>query len=80
MRLDRADHDVDALGDEVARDLEHPVGLPDAGREAEEDLEPRPPLGRLLRDHPREHTLGIGSVGRMGRRHGRGPRGAGSLE
>ena len=46
--LDPPDHDVDAFRAPGARGLEHGVGLADARRRAEEDLEPaaRPRLGR----------------------------------
>ena len=40
MRLDDADDDVDALLQPGARLLQHLIGLADAGRRAEEDLEP----------------------------------------
>ena len=49
VRLDQADHDVEALlDDEIARDLQHAIGLAHAGREAEEDLELRAALARLF--------------------------------
>ena len=52
VRLDDADDDVDpSLALRARRDLQHLVGLADAGRGAEEDLQPAAPLlfapGRL---------------------------------
>ncbi len=44
MRLDDADGDVDALALLGLRGLQHLVGLADAGRGAEKDLEPAAPL------------------------------------
>src|SRR5262245_49848553 len=40
MRLDDADDDLDPLAPRLARGLEHGVRLADAGRSADEDLEP----------------------------------------
>src|SRR5262249_13915678 len=39
VRLDHADHDVDAFRAPLVRGLEHGVGLAHAGRGADEDLE-----------------------------------------
>ena len=59
VRFDVADDDVDALPLQAVGFLQHFVGLADAGREAEIDLEP-PPL--LLADH-RQKSLGGDRVG-----------------
>ena len=40
VRLDEADDDVDPLVLQAARALQHRIGLADAGRSAEEHLEP----------------------------------------
>ncbi|HVV82621.1 MAG TPA: hypothetical protein VHE35_06055 [Kofleriaceae bacterium] len=55
--LDDADHDVDAVGLQPPRGLEHRVRLADPGRRAEEDLEVR--ARPLLRLHALEQRVGI---------------------
>jgi hypothetical protein len=58
--LHRADHDVDVLAHEIARHLQHAVGLADAGREAEKDAS----FARRSRSAsavtPLEQCIGIG--------------------
>ncbi len=60
VRLDVADHHVDALRLQRVRLLQHRVGLADAGGGAEEDLQPAAPGLRLLALHPREQRVRIG--------------------
>src|SRR5262249_32830226 len=62
VRLDEADHHIDAALPQRVRLLEHSIGLADAGREAEVELQ-TPALG-LLDD--REEILGT-----LARRHHR---------
>ena len=62
VRLDIADDDVDAFGLLAPRRLEHRVGLADAGRRAEEDLQLAAARGPLLRLHVREQGIGIGAA------------------
>ncbi|MDR8759380.1 hypothetical protein FEP90_01054 [Burkholderia multivorans] len=71
VRLDDADHDVDAVLPALARGLQHRVGLADAGRRAEEDLEPAAPLLFLVALQLVEQLIGIGAVHAGGRRSAR---------
>ena len=48
VRLHEADHDVDAVRPELPGSLEHGVGLANAGRGAEEELEPAAGLPRFF--------------------------------
>ena len=48
VRLDEPDHHVDALALQLARGVEHGVGLAHARRRAEEDLEPAAAAARRL--------------------------------
>ena len=56
VRLDDADDDIHALLLEPVALLEHLVGLADAGREAEVDLQP----AALLLADQRQELLGVG--------------------
>ena len=57
--LDQADDDVDALGLEAARAQQHRVGLADAGRGAEEDLQPAARVSRPARRQKRVRDRGV---------------------
>ena len=61
VRLDQADHHVDAFGLLLARRRQHRVGLAHAGAGAEEDPEAAAHRGRLLAFHSREQLVGIGA-------------------
>ena len=63
VRLDAADDDVDTVLSQPARGLEHRVGLPDAGREPEEDLELRAAAPRFRLVHALQEGVGISAIG-----------------
>ncbi len=68
MRLDEADDDVDALVLEAARALQHRVGLADAGRGAEEHLQPArglPAERRQQRVRVRASVVGSTRLGHL---------------
>ena len=50
VRLDHADNDIDALGLAPRRGQQHGVGLSDARRRADEDLQAPPPLRSRQRE------------------------------
>jgi hypothetical protein len=58
--LHDAGHDVHAVGELLAGGLEHRVGLADAGRGSQEDLQPAPAFPFLLGLHAGEERVGIG--------------------
>ena len=60
VRLDYPQHDVDALGFRRPRFLKHRVGLPDARRHAEEDLEPGPRERAFGLAYARKELVGVG--------------------
>ena len=62
VRLDVADHDIDAFGLHAARRLQHRVGLADAGRRAEEDLQLAATRRLLLRLYVREQGVRVGAA------------------
>ena len=64
MRLDEPDDDIDALTLEAPRVLQHGVGLADAGRGAEKNLQPASflPMERRQK-RVRIRACGVGSVG-----------------
>ena len=71
VRLHRTDHHVQPFGKQHVRGLQHAERLPDAGCEAEEDLELRARRAAVLRPHALQERLRIGTVALAGR-HGLG--------
>jgi len=67
MRLDDAGDDVDAFGLQRARGFEHGIGLADAGRRAEEDLQPAAFPFRFFFADAGKQFVGIRTV--MGHSH-----------
>ena len=61
VRLDDTDHDIGALSPLLPRGLQHRIGLADAGRGTDEDLEPAPLLasGLCLQRLRRRPALGL---------------------